>query len=51
MKVVIEKETFDKVVSVLGNMPYVQVAGLLNEIRSNMEVVEEDASAEDSSDS
>ena len=31
----VEKETFDKMVSVLAKLPYVQVAGLMAEIGTN----------------
>ena len=51
MKVKIEKEVFDKMVNVIGNMPYGQVATLFAEIQQHTEVVEEDASAEDTSNS
>ncbi len=33
----IEEETFAKVMNVLGQMPYAQIAGLLQEVAANME--------------
>ena len=33
----IEEETFNKVMNVLGQLPYAQVAGLLQEVGNNME--------------
>lgn len=45
-RVAISKDTLDKVVNYLGRQTYVEVAGLIQEILSNFEILEED-NAED----
>ena len=42
-EVIVSKETYDKMVNILIQIPYGQISGLLSEVAANTRAVEKDA--------
>jgi len=42
----VSTEVLQKVLDVLANMPYQQVAGLINEIQSDVRIIEKDGASD-----